>query len=196
MGLPEWTVLAVISEQPTYGFAVAQLTTSDGELGRVWQIPRPVIYRAIGRLAEADLITPQSTEPGQQGPQRTIYAATDTGHDAVGKWLDTPVEHVRDMRSHMLLKLALLHRRSTDASDLIRRQKATLEPIAQAIGSETPIDSFETVLLAWRRANVAGAITFLDDMLQRVEAPEGAGSLLGVSPIAGRGNTRSLNSDP
>lgn len=164
MGLPEWTVLAVISEQPTHGFAVAQLTTPDGELGRIWQIPRPVIYRAIRRLAEAGLITPQGTEPGQ-GPQRTIYAATGSGHDATASWLDTPVEHVRDIRSHLLLKLALLHRRSTDASSLIRRQRATLEPIARAIGSDSPQDSFDTVLLAWRRANAAAAITFLDDIL-------------------------------
>ena len=113
MGLPEWTVLAVIGQQPTHGFAIAQLTTPDGELGRVWQIPRPIIYRAIGRLAEAGLITPQGTEAGQ-GPQRTIYAATDEGRQAVGGWLDTPVEHVRDIRSHLLLKLALLHRRGAD----------------------------------------------------------------------------------
>ena len=163
MGLPEWTVLAVISQQPTHGFAVAQLTTPDGELGRVWQIPRPVIYRAIGRLAEAGLIVPQGTEPGQ-GPQRTIYAATSPGSAAVRTWLDTPVEHVRDIRSHLLLKLALLLRRGGDPSGLIRRQREALEPIARAIGTGNPHDSFETVLLAWRRASAAAAITFLDDI--------------------------------
>jgi DNA-binding PadR family transcriptional regulator len=164
MGLPEWTVLAVISEQPTYGFAVAQLTTPDGELGRVWQIPRPVIYRAIGRLTDAELITPQGTEQGNQGPHRTIYAATGSGHEAVSKWLDTPVEHVRDIRSHLLLKLALLHRRGSDASGLIQRQRATLEPIAQAIADDSPQDSFERILLAWRHANAAAAITFLNEV--------------------------------
>ena len=51
LSLPEWTVLTVLSQQPAHGFAVAQLTAPDGELGRIWQIPRPVIYRAIGRLA-------------------------------------------------------------------------------------------------------------------------------------------------
>jgi len=163
MGLPEWTVLAVISQQPAHGFAVAQLTTPDGELGRVWQIPRPVIYRAIGRLADAGLIVPQVTEPGQ-GPQRTIYAATGPGSDAVRSWLDTPVEHVRDIRSHLLLKLALLHRQGADASALIGRQRAVLEPIAQAISSDVPEDTFDSVLLAWRRASASAAIAFLDDI--------------------------------
>jgi DNA-binding PadR family transcriptional regulator len=163
MGLPEWTVLSVMSQQPTHGFMIAQLTTPDGELGRVWQIPRPIIYRAIGRLAEAGLIAPQGTEVGQ-GPQRTIYAATDEGRQAVGGWLDTPVEHVRDIRSHLLLKLALLHRRGADPADLIQRQRAALEPIARAIEAEVPEWGFDATLLAWRRASASAAIAFLDDI--------------------------------
>ena len=163
MGLPEWTVLAVMSQQPTHGFMIAQLTTPDGELGRVWQIPRPVIYRAIGRLAEAGLIAPLGTEPGR-GPQRTIYAATDDGRRAVDGWLDAPVEHVRDVRSHLLLKLALLDRQGADPAGLIRRQRAALEPIARAIEAEVPEQGFDVTLLAWRRASASAAIAFLDDI--------------------------------
>lgn len=163
MGLPEWTVLTVISQQSAHGFAVAALTTRDGELGRVWQIPRPVIYRAIGRLAEAGLITPQGTEPGQ-GPQRTIYAATSQGREVAREWLHTPVQHIRDIRSHLLLKLALLHRAGDDPAGLIRRQREILAPIVAAIDAEAPDDRFDATLLAWRRANAAAAIAFLDDI--------------------------------
>jgi DNA-binding PadR family transcriptional regulator len=163
MGLPEWTVLVVVAQQPTHGFAVAQLTTPDGELGRVWQIPRPVIYRAIGRLAEAGLIAPTGVEPGQ-GPQRTIYAATEEGHSSAAQWLSTPVGHIRDIRSHLLLKLALLHRRGDDVGTLIRQQREILAPIAAAIDAEAPEDSFDAILLAWRRANAAAALAFLDDI--------------------------------
>ena len=49
MGLPEWTVLAVISEQPTYGFAVAQLTTPDGSLAGSGRSPG---QSSTGRLAD------------------------------------------------------------------------------------------------------------------------------------------------
>ena len=84
-----------------------------GELGRIWRIPRPVVYRAIGRLVEAGFITPASVEPGL-GPQRTIYTVTVPGREAAEHWLSTPVEHVRDIRSHLLIKLALLHRAGRD----------------------------------------------------------------------------------
>src|ERR1700730_10370602 len=138
LSLPEWTVLTVLSQQPAHGFAVAQLTASHGELGRIWQIPRPVIYRAIGRLVEAGLIRPESAEPGL-GPQRTICAATPQGRQAAERWLDTPVAHVREIRSHLLLKLALLDRASADPADLLRLQRAVLEPIARAIETGQPV---------------------------------------------------------
>ena len=62
MALAEWTVLVLFSQRATHGFAVSQLTAPDGELGRIWRIPRPVVYRSIGRLLEAGLITVQRHE--------------------------------------------------------------------------------------------------------------------------------------
>src|SRR5580698_1962885 len=125
MSLPEWLVLAILSRQPAHGFAVAQLTAPDGDLGRVWQIPKAVVYRAIGRLLDAGLIVPEGTERGL-GPQRTVYAATDDGRAAAQRWLHEPVEHVRDIRSELLLKLALLDRADEDAADLLHAQRAVL----------------------------------------------------------------------
>ena len=164
LSLPEWTVLAVVSERPTHGFAVAQLTAPQGELGRIWHIPRPVVYRAIGRLLEAGLLVPRAVESGR-GPQRTLYSVTPAGAEAVRHWLDTPVTHIREVRSHLLLKLALLDRAGGDPSGLLERQKATLEPIAQAIKAELPgSHGFDATLLAWRRATTVATLSFLDDL--------------------------------
>src|SRR5215469_3922783 len=173
LSLAEWTVLTVVSERPTHGFAIAQLTAPQGELGRIWHIPRPVIYRAIGRLLDLGLITPGAVESGR-GPQRTLYAVTQRGREAVRHWLDTPVEHVREVRSHLLLKLALLDRVGGDPTELLKRQKATLEPIAQAINAEPAAsDGFDATLLAWRRATTAATMSFLEDVTQ---ATSSAGS--------------------
>ena len=164
LSLAEWVVLAVISERPTHGFAISQLTACDGELGRVWQIPRPIVYRALGRVAAAGLIKEDGTEPGL-GPQRTVYSVTKSGRDAVNKWLQTPVEHVRDVRSHLLIKLALLDRADADPTSLLVRQRDVLTPIADAISAEEPEEEgFEATLLAWRRANTEAAISFLADI--------------------------------
>ena len=162
MSLPEWLVLAILSQQPAHGFAVAQLTATDGELGRVWQIPKAVVYRAIGRLLDAGLIAPEGTERGL-GPQRTVYTATADGRAAAGRWLYTPVEHVREIRSELLLKLALLDRADADPAPLLQAQRAALEPIVKAIESRRAHSAgFDATLLAWRRATAVAALDFLD----------------------------------
>jgi DNA-binding PadR family transcriptional regulator len=162
MSLPEWLVLAVLNQQPMHGFAVAQLTARDGELGRIWQIPKALIYRAIGRLLDAGLIEPEGTQPGQ-GPQRTVYSVTPDGREAARRWLHTPVRHVRDIRSQLLLKLALLDRAGDDPADLLAKQREILEPIAEAIDARrAQSGGFDATLLAWRKASAKAALDFLD----------------------------------
>lgn len=163
-GLPEWTVLAVLREEPRHGFAIAALTADGGELGRVWQVPRPLVYRALGRLEEAALVTPTVVESGP-GPQRTLYAATPEGRAAVEGWLREPVEHVREIRSLLLMKLALLDRAGADPRELLRRQREVLEPIADAMAAECERhEGFDAVLAAWRHSTAAAALTFLDEI--------------------------------
>jgi DNA-binding PadR family transcriptional regulator len=169
MSLPEWLVLAILSQQPAHGFAVAQLTASGGELGRVWQIPKAVVYRAIGRLLAAGLIVPEGTEPGL-GPQRTVYAATDDGLAAARRWLHEPVEHVREIRSALLLKLALLDRAGEGPADLLAAQRSVLEPLVGAIESRRAgSQGFDATLLAWRRATAVAALEFID-IITRAES--------------------------
>jgi len=102
--------------------------------------------------ARRGLIVPEGTEPGL-GPQRTVYSATAAGREAADRWLHAPVEHVRDIRSELLLKLALLDRAGENPADLLRAQRAVLEPIVEAIESRRARSAgFDATLLAWRRA--------------------------------------------
>jgi hypothetical protein len=108
------------------------------------------------------LIAPEGTEPGL-GPQRTVYTATDAGRDAAGRWLHAPVEHVREIRSELLLKLALLDRAGENPAALLQAQRAVLEPIVAAIETRRAHSAgFDATLLAWRRANAVAALDFLD----------------------------------
>ncbi len=162
LSLAEWTVLAVVSERPAHGFAIAALTAPGGELGRVWQIPRPVVYRALGRLVDAGMVSPDAVEAGR-GPLRTVYAVTPLGRESVRAWLAAPVGHVRDVRSHLLLKLALLDRLGSDPRALLARQKAALAPIAEAVAAERAAGpGFDAILLAWRQETTAATMRFLD----------------------------------
>jgi PadR family transcriptional regulator AphA len=73
------------------------------------------------------------------------------------------VGHVRDIRSQLLLKLALLDRAGDDPAGLLAGQRAVLEPIAAAIEARrAESGGFDAVLLAWRKATAKAALDFLD----------------------------------
>jgi DNA-binding PadR family transcriptional regulator len=156
--LPEWIVLALVQEEPRHGFAIAALTAADGPIGQVWQIPRQMIYRSLGRLEAAELIEPLAVESGP-GPQRTVYRLTATGQAAIDDWLQQPVAHVRDLRSH-----ALLERRGSATQPLLRRQRAVLEPIVESLRGDKS-DGFGAVLQSWRYTNAAAALSFVDGLI-------------------------------
>jgi DNA-binding PadR family transcriptional regulator len=165
LGLAEQTVLAVVDEGTVHGFAVAALTARDGALGRIWHVPRPVVYRALGRLRAAGLVDAGEAESGP-GPQRTPYSTTPAGRAEAQRWLAAPVRHVRDVRSEFLLKLALLDRRGADRADLVAAQRAALVPIADALAAERAAGP-DDVLLAWRASTTAAALAFLDELAPR-----------------------------
>lgn len=167
----EWAVLGVVGEGPTHGFAVAQLLAADGALGRIWTVPRPMVYQALKKLQNQDLIRERGTERTERGPARTIVTLTSSGRRSLNRWLAAPVEHVRDVRSLLLLKLALLHRSGRDLRPLlqaqrqrVRPQRAALEALSLETGGDGA-DGFERVLALWRLASSQATEQFLDALL-------------------------------
>src|SRR3954470_19953655 len=101
----EWAVLALVSEAGTHGFAIARALAPGGEVGRIWAMRRPLVYRTVDVLSAHGLLRAAGTEPSDVGPRRTLLDATPAGRGRIAEWLTTPVEHVRDARADLMLKL-------------------------------------------------------------------------------------------
>jgi PadR family transcriptional regulator AphA len=163
VSLTEYAVLGVLAEQPSHGFALSKQLGPDGPVGRVLTVRRPLVYRALDRLVTAGLAAPQHTERGRAGPQRVIHRATGRGHRELGRWLQEPVEHVRDLRIDFLLKLTLLDRGGASPLPLVMAQQRALTATFAAIADTRPADHVEL----WRRHNVAAAAAYLAELEQR-----------------------------
>ena len=151
LSLTEWAVLGFIDEGDTYGFSVAKQFAAGGAAGRVWTVARPLVYRAIDTLTSQALVCALGSEPGAGGPRRTLIRVTPAGSAALAAWLEAPIDHVRDARSHLLMKLLLIERRGGSNATLVRRQRAALETMV--IGLERQLDDatgFDGVLARWR----------------------------------------------
>lgn len=159
----EWAVLGLLNESPTHGFAISQELEPSGDIGRIWSLSRPLTYRAIDQLLDRGFIEPRGEQPGRAGGNKTIYAPTRLGRSAFRSWVSTPVAHLREMRSELLLKLTLARRCSISVDGLILEQRRLFEEIRSGILDRIH-ESPQDLVLTWRRHSVDAAIGFLDDL--------------------------------
>lgn len=162
LNLTEWIVLALASEAPTHGWTVVRALRPDSPLGEVWASSGPLVYRAVTRLQEAGLLQPVGIAEGR-GPNRVMLEATPAGLEQVLEWLREPVEHVRDVRTVLLVKLLLLERRGTDRTLLVQRQRERLGPVATALAERAAASAGpDRVVAEWRALNADAVMRFLD----------------------------------
>src|SRR4051794_19849578 len=159
----EWAVLALVDEGSTHGFAVARTMAPGGDVGRVWSMRRPLVYRTLDVLTERKLTQTAGTEASTVGPQRTLVEATAEGHRKVADWLGEPVAHVRDARSSLLLKLLFLDRRGQAPDTLLDAQRERLHEQERELRAVLDAaDGFSRTLALWRVENTAAAVRFVD----------------------------------
>jgi len=171
LSLAEWLVLCLVSEEPRHGFAIARILGREGAIGQIWRVPKPVVYRALQRLEQLGLVQIGEQQPSSQGPVRSLVDATLAGRAAAAGWLNRPVEHTRDVRSELLVKLALLDRAGMDAQPLLQAQRAQLQPLADALhGRLAGASGFERTLALWRYETVSATVRFLDVLCDRAGA--------------------------
>jgi PadR family transcriptional regulator AphA len=170
LSLTEWPVLCLACEGPTHGFALALLLSRKGNLGRVLQVSKPTIYRALLRLEQLGLVRMAGAQHTNIGPERSVIEATRAGRSAAQAWLCTPVAHCRDVRLELMLKLALLDRAGADPIHLLKQQRAAFGPLAAALAERVHTTTgIEHTLALWRHQAMSATIQFLDEMTQWAE---------------------------
>jgi DNA-binding PadR family transcriptional regulator len=167
LSLADWVVLGVVAERPTHGWPVVRELAPDGGLGRVWTVSRPLVYRSLATLLSAGLLEESGDGARERGPQRTIVRATRRGRAALRRWLDQPVDHVREVRSELLVKLALLDRAGRTSEALVERQLERLAPVFAAVSGKPAGGGFESVLATWRREQALAVQRFLRSQGER-----------------------------
>jgi hypothetical protein len=92
-------------------------------------------------------------------------AATPAGRRALERWLATPVQHPRDVRSELMLKLLLHHRLRRDPRKLVAAQRLVFTPLRDSLGAKLErSEAFDRTLALWRYTNVEASLRFLDEL--------------------------------
>ena len=170
----EWAVLALLVVEPSHGWTLVRALARDGEVGRIWSLPRPLVYRALETLRTRELVEDAGTVASVRGPKRTIVKPTAAGRRAVRRWLGEPVAHVRDMRSLLLLKLLFCERLDVDPRGLLEasaRHRRGRSPPRRA-SSCTGTAGFDRLVALWRSESTEAALRFIDGAIA-LQAPRG-----------------------
>jgi DNA-binding PadR family transcriptional regulator len=185
LSLTEWVVLCLIAEEPRHGFAVWSLLRPTGEVGAVWTVRRPLVYRALDRLGALHFVETIGAETSPLGPPRVKLRATPQAALDARRWLSEPVDHVRDVRASLLVKVVLLRRAGQDATPLLQAQRERLRPIVESLAARSERSSEETAALvaAWRYRVAEAVDRLLQDLIEQGSLGRRGGA--GDSPRAG-----------
>ena len=158
-------MLALLSEQQAHGWALANELAPAGKLGVIWSLTHPAVYKALETLEEHGLIESLSTEPGVHGRKRT-FKATPAGRAALNCWLENPVEHIRDSRSQLLLKLAVAERAGIDPEPMLAAQHASIVAMVETLEARARSSSgSETLVIRFRLESTRAVLRFINDQI-------------------------------
>lgn len=163
--LGEWACLGIVYPAPTHGFAVAARLKPSADIGRVWSLSRPLTYRSLDQLVARGCIQPVGEEPGIAGGNRTILAATRAGRAQLRSWLRSPVEHVRDLRSELLLKLILADVCGVDVEAMLDEQRARVAELGSRFTEQVRAGGDFDLVASWRSHATDAAVAFLDEVI-------------------------------
>jgi DNA-binding PadR family transcriptional regulator len=149
-------VLALIVQQPRHGWALHEELAPHGEIGRAWTLSRQLVYRAIDTL-EADGLVKRAKPKDGGGADKVIISPTAKGKSHITAWLNQPVEHLRDVRTELVVKMMLRERAGLSAQSFLAAQRDALTPVLQSIES-SPSD---TPVNMWRRESASAVKRFL-----------------------------------
>jgi len=159
----EWSILGLLNEAPAHGWALASALAPEGEIGTVWALSRPLVYRALDMLEQRGLIELVGAASSTRGPSRTVFRPTRKGRAALSRWLDEPVEHIRDLRPELLLKLVFLRRSGGETGTLLEAQRELVEALLGELEAGLEGATLERgVVLRYRIEVARAALRFVE----------------------------------
>jgi PadR family transcriptional regulator AphA len=127
-------------------------------------LTRPLTYRALEQLQLHGYVEESGEEAGLAGGNRTLLTITKPGRAIFRTWINTPVVHLRDMRSELLLKLVLADECGIDISEMLKSQRKNIKTLQRNIESSLVDSDKPDTVHQWRREIAEATLRFIDSI--------------------------------
>lgn len=166
-----YVALGMLIERPYTGYALRKAIQQS--LGHFWHESYGQLYPALRSLVDSGLATVEE-ERGGARPDRKVYAITDAGRAALGRWLaEPPAPSVQ--RNELLLKLYFSPRSERAAAalpdHLASRRHDLSERRERLIGRLTDAEGepLAAATLRYRLRMVEAELDWIDDAASLVD---------------------------
>lgn len=168
-------VLSLLRERPRYPYEI-QALVRERHVDQVVKMRGGSLYDAIGRLAEAGLISSVNSERAGARPERTVYAITDEGvavADAlVRDYLRTPAQ---DYPVFVTGLAHILNLDAASAAELLRERRNTIQDAHDEIARQLAADTADlprvvTLEVEYAQALRVAELAWLDQVVHDIDA--------------------------
>ena len=149
-------VLALVVHTPRHGWAIHEELSPTGDIGRAWTLSRQLVYRAIDTLVEDGLVKRATPKDGGGG-DKVIISPTAAGKRTAMLWLDSPVTHLRDVRTELVLKVMLREKMKMPLDSFLSLQHEVFDPLIASINK----DSSSSPVNLWRKESANAVKRYL-----------------------------------
>ena len=149
-------VLVLVVHTPRHGWAIHEELSPTGDIGRAWTLSRQLVYRAIDTLVEDGLVKRATPKDGGGG-DKVIISPTAAGKRTAILWLDSPVTHLRDVRTELVLKVMLREKMKMPLDSFLSLQHEVFDPLIASINK----DSSSSPVNLWRKESANAVKRYL-----------------------------------
>ncbi len=162
----EYILLGLAAKGPVHGYDLhKQLSTLDG-LSAIWRVKQSQVYALLDKLENMGYLHGEAV-PGTAAVLRKQYHLTDAGQRAFDAWMNSPVQHPRQVRQEFLARLYFAQQSGVPViRQLIDAQYAACQSwqksIQDALEHNDEPQNFQRVVDAYRLSQINAILDWLD----------------------------------
>jgi DNA-binding PadR family transcriptional regulator len=148
-------VLGILADGPAHGYDLKHI--HDERFPGAKELPFGQVYSTLARLQRDGLVTVAATTQGS-GPERTAYALTEMGHEALDEWLMTTEPAGPYAADELVRKAVTALRLRGSATEHFHRQR------------EVHLERMRELLRLQREATTVDARIAIDHTINHLDA--------------------------
>ncbi len=160
----EMTLLGLLRDGPRHGYDLAREFGEGTVLGDIIHLEPSLLYANLKKL-ERDGFVRSKVEVQGARPPRRMLELTDSGRDALSRWLAEPVERTRELRLEFLLKLYIARQVDPErVGSLVAEQADVCRGFIASLGEQLAQeqDDFRRLVLEMRLAQNTALVAWLE----------------------------------